>query len=84
MPAPESRRVVIKPLTIVLIVVAVGFAAIGVMYLATPAGQLPSIVPGHLAGSHHHHTTHALLMFGLAALALIGAWFTTSPSSPHD
>ena len=78
---PDSPRFVVRPLTIVLIVVAVACAGVGVMYLATPAGQLPSFVPGHLAGSAHHHTTHALLMFGLAVLSLIGAWFTTNPSS---
>jgi len=77
----DTPRFVIRPLTIVLIVVAVACVGAGVVYLVTPAGQLPSFVPGHIAGSAHHHTTHALLMFGLAVLSLIGAWFTTNPSS---
>jgi hypothetical protein len=81
---PDHRRFVIKPLTVVLLVVAVVLAAAGVMYLVTPAGQLPSLVPGHLSGSSHHHTTHALLMFILAALALVGAWFTTNPASDRS
>ena len=77
----ESSRFEIKPLTIVLVVVAAVCVGVGIVYLATPAGQLPAFVPGHTAGSSHHHTTHALVMFGLAVLSLIGAWFTTNPSS---
>jgi len=76
---------VIKPLTIVLLVGAVVLLGAGIVYLVTPASQLPSIVPGHQAGSSHHHTTHALLMFILGGLCLVGAWFTTNPSSsPPD
>ena len=30
-----------------------------VMYFVMPAGQLPTFMPGYLAGSAHIHTTHA-------------------------
>jgi hypothetical protein len=79
--SPDNRRFVIRPLTVVLLIVAALCLAAAVMYLVTPAGQLPSLVPGHQAGSAHHHTTHALLMFILAGLAVVGAWFTTNPAS---
>ena len=44
--------------------------AIGVIYLAEPAGSLPSFFPGHEAGSGHHHVKHALLAFVLIAAAV--------------
>ncbi len=81
MPSPDDRRFVVRPLTVGLLVVAVVCVAVGVVYLVTPAGQLPSVVPGYIKGSSHHHTTHALLMFILAGLAVVGAWFTTNPAS---
>jgi hypothetical protein len=64
-------------LTVALIALGVIFAALGVLYLAKTAGQLPAFLPGHQAGSGHHHTRHALAAFALAILSWIGAWFTT-------
>jgi hypothetical protein len=67
------------PLTVTaaLIVLGLVFAALGVVYLIETAAHLPSFLPGHQAGSAHHHTKHALAAFGLAVLSWIGAWFTT-------
>jgi hypothetical protein len=73
------RNVRIRPWTVVLLVLAVAFLALGVMYFVTAARDLPSFVPGHQAGATTHHVKHGLAMLGLAVLALIGAWFTTSP-----
>jgi hypothetical protein len=69
----------IRPLTIVLVVVAIIFVALGVYYFMTPAHSLPALMPGHEAHSTHHHTKHGIAMIGLAVLILIGAWFTTAP-----
>jgi hypothetical protein len=55
--------------------------AIGVIYVAEPAGSLPSFFPGHEAGSGHHHVKHALLAFVLGIGALVFAWFQTGPAS---
>jgi hypothetical protein len=63
----------------VLVIVAILLVCGGVYYLATPAKNLASFVPGHETGSTHHHIKHGIAMFGLAVLALIGAWFTTAP-----
>ena len=63
--------------TATLIVLGLVFAALGVVYLTETAAHLPSFLPGHQAGSAHHHTKHALVAFGLAVLSWIGAWFTT-------
>ena len=60
-----------------LIVLGVIFAGLGVLYLAKSAGQLPAFLPGHQAGSGHHHTKHALAAFALTILSWAAAWFTT-------
>jgi hypothetical protein len=65
-------------------VIAVGIAgialvAIAIVYFAEPAKSLPGWLPGHEAGSAHHHVKHgiAALMLGLGAFVL--AWFQTGP-----
>jgi hypothetical protein len=75
------RNVQIRPWTVVLLVLGVVFVALGIMYFATSARDLPNFVPGHQSGATKRHVKHGLAMLGLAALALIGAWFTTSPDS---
>jgi hypothetical protein len=77
---PDTQRFVIRPLTIVLIVVGVLLLVVALIYLTVPAGSLPGFVPGNEAGSDHHHTTHALVAAGLGLLALVGAWFSTAPA----
>jgi amino acid permease len=62
--------------TVLLIALGVALAIGGVIYLIDTADHLPSFLPGHQAGSSHHHTKHALLAFGLALLAWIGAWMS--------
>jgi hypothetical protein len=77
MTASTSARNAPAVLTAGLIVLGVIFAGLGVLYLAKTAGQLPAFLPGHQAGSGHHHTKHALAAFALAILSWAGAWFTT-------
>jgi hypothetical protein len=77
MTASTSARNAPAVLTAGLIALGVIFAAVGVLYLAKTAGQLPAFLPGHQAGSAHHHTKHALAAFALAILSWAGAWFTT-------
>ena len=77
MTASTSARNAPAVLTAALIALGVIFAGLGVLYLAKTAGQLPAFLPGHQAGSGHHHTKHALAAFALAILSWAGAWFTT-------
>jgi hypothetical protein len=77
MPAPASARNAPVAVTAALVILGVIFAAIGVLYLAKTAAQLPAFLPGHQAGSGHHHTKHALAAFVLALVSWAGAWFTT-------
>jgi amino acid permease len=74
-----TTNVRIRPLTIILVVVAVVLVAIGIVYLTKTAADLPSFFPGHTAHDTEHHTKHGLAAIGLAVVALIGAWLTTAP-----
>ncbi len=42
-----------------------------VMYFVMPAGQLPTFMPGYMAGSAHIHTTHGAAAV-VAAVVLLG------------
>ena len=68
-----------RPLTWLLIAVAVVFLVLAVVYFVTPANQLPSVFPGHTAHATRHHTKHGVAALAVAVVALIGAWFTTAP-----
>jgi hypothetical protein len=46
-------------------------AIAAVMYFTRTAGQLPSFMPGYLAGSDHVHMTHAIAA-AVAAVVLFG------------
>jgi hypothetical protein len=46
-------------------------AIAAVMYFVMPAGQLPTFMPGYLAGSDHIHTTHGIAAV-VAAIVLLG------------
>ena len=73
-----------RPLTGLMIILAVALVVIGVVYMTTTANNLPSFFPGHLKGSIHHHVKHGIAAFALAAVALIGAWFTTAPAAAES
>ena len=46
-----------------------------VMYFTMAAGQLPSFMPGYLAGSDHIHKTHAIAAAGVAVVLFAIGWF---------
>jgi len=74
-----ANKIRFRPLTGLLIAVAGVFVLVGVIYLTKTAGNLPAFFPGHQAHSAHKHTKHGLAVFGLAAISLVAAWFTTAP-----
>lgn len=78
--SPSSRNAPVA-VTAGLIVLGVLFAAVGVVYMAKTAAQLPAFFPGHQAGSPHHHDKHALAAFALAIVSWVGAWFATGRRS---
>jgi hypothetical protein len=74
-----KRRNLILP----AVIIGLLFIALAVLYWAEPAGSLPSLVPGHEAGSGHHHIKHGIASFVVGLGFLILAWFQTGPA-PRD
>jgi len=72
----------IRPLTILLVVLAIALVVGGVVYFTETAHDLPAFFPGHDVHSTTHHTKHGLALITLAVLALGAAWFTTAPDRP--
>jgi hypothetical protein len=68
-----KRRELIVP----AVVVGLLFIALAVLYWAEPAKSLPSFIPGHEAGSGHHHVKHGIAAFLLGVACLVFAWFQT-------
>ena len=54
--------------------------ALAVVYIAEPASSLPSFIPGHQAGSSHHHVKHGIAAALLGVGCFILAWFQTGPT----
>ena len=59
------------------VVVGVALIVLAVVYWVEPAKSLPSWVPGHEAGSNHHHVKHGIASFLVGLACLVYAWFAT-------
>lgn len=59
----------------VAVIAGLALIAVAIVYWAEPASSLPSWLPGHQAGSAHHHVKHGLAAFLVGAALLIFAWF---------
>jgi hypothetical protein len=66
---------------LIWLALAAGLAliALAIVYWAEPAGSLPSWIPGHEAGSGHHHVKHGIASFLVGLALLVYAWFQTGP-----
>jgi hypothetical protein len=51
--------------------------ALAIVYWAEPARSLPSFIPGHEAGSGHHHVKHGIAALVVGLALLVFAWFQT-------
>jgi hypothetical protein len=49
------------------------------VYFTTPAGSLPTFLPGYETGSSHIHVNHAIGALVVAVLLLGVAWLTRGP-----
>jgi hypothetical protein len=68
-----------KPLPLIAGILGLVFLALAVLYGLTPAGSLPTFIPGYEAGSDHVHMTHALVSLIVALLLFVFAWFQREP-----
>ena len=61
------------------VIVGIVLIVLAVVYWVEPAKSLPSFIPGHEAGSAHHHVKHGIASFFVGLAALVFAWFRTGP-----
>ena len=66
-----------KALSVVAIVLGIGFVILAVIYWSTPANNLPSFFPGYDPAMVGVHFKHGLASLILAILLFIYAWFNT-------
>ena len=73
-----------RNLIVPAVIVGVLLIALAIVYFVDSADALPSFIPGHEAGSSHHHVKHgiAALLLGLACFAF--AWFQSGPRTAAE
>jgi hypothetical protein len=59
------------------VILGVALIALAALYWIEPARSLPSFLPGHEAGSGHHHVKHGIAAFFVGVALLVYAWFQT-------
>jgi hypothetical protein len=73
-----KRRQLILPAVILGVLLLV----LAIVYFVNTADALPSFIPGHQAGSSHHHTKHGVAAAILGLGCLVFAWFQTGADRP--
>lgn len=73
-----------RALTWGAVVVGVALIVLAVVYWIEPASSLPSFIPGHEAGSAHHHVKHGIAAFFVGVALLIYAWFQTGGEKKRE
>ena len=63
-------------LAVILGVIALVFIVVALIYMLEPAKSLPSVIPGHMAGSTGHHPLRATGSLVVGIVFAVGAWFT--------
>ena len=63
----------------IAVVAGIALIVLAIVYWVEPAGSLPSWIPGHEAGSGHHHIKHGIASFLVGVALLVFAWFQTGP-----
>jgi hypothetical protein len=63
----------------VLAIVGVLGIILGIVYLAVPAGDLPSIF-GHTTPANGHHVVRMAVSFVIGVACLVAAWFVNKGS----
>jgi membrane protein DedA with SNARE-associated domain len=63
-----------RPMKMIAYLLAIICVIAAVMYFVMPAEQLPTFMPGYLAGSSHIHTTHAIAAAVAAVVLFVIGW----------
>jgi hypothetical protein len=70
-----------RSLIVPAVILGVALLALAVLYFVDSASALPSFVPGHEAGSSHHHVKHGIAALIVALGCFTFAWFQTGPAT---
>jgi hypothetical protein len=73
-----------RPVVLLAALIGIVLIALAIYYWAEPARSLPSWLPGHEAGSNHHHFKHGLASFLVGLALLVFAWFQTGPKRVRE
>jgi hypothetical protein len=65
------------------VIIGLALLALAVLYWVDSASALPAFLPGHDAGSSHHHVKHGIAAAVLGIGCLIFAWFQTGGGAGH-
>jgi hypothetical protein len=68
-----------RPIALVLAIIGVLGIILGIVYLAVPAGNLPSIF-GHTTPANGHHQVRMIVSFVIGVACLAGAYFVNKSS----
>jgi hypothetical protein len=68
-----------RPAVLVLAIIGVLAIILGIVYLAVPAGNLPSIL-GHTQPANGHHQVRMAVSFVVGVACLVAAWFVNKRS----
>jgi hypothetical protein len=63
------------PMRLLAYLLAIICVILAVMYYVMPAGNLPTFMPGYIAGSSHIHQTHAIAAAVAAIVLFVLGWF---------
>jgi hypothetical protein len=66
------------------VVLGIGFVIVAIVYFITPAGSLPSYMPGFELDSTHIHIKHAVGSLFLGLALFVYAWFASGPKTLHQ
>ena len=83
MSSSSSTRNAPVAVTVLLAILGLALIVIAAFYLTQTADQLTSFLPGHQAGSSHHHTKHGVAALVLGLAAFVGAWMSAGKKTPH-
>lgn len=68
-----------RSLIIPAVILGIALVALAVLYVLDPAKSLPAFIPGHQAGSNHHHVKHGIAALAVGLACFVFAWFQTGP-----
>ena len=69
-----------RSLVILAVLAGVVLLIVAVLYFADSAADLPRFLPGHQAGSAHHHVKHGIAALVVGLGAFVFAWFQSGPA----